>query len=151
MSKNKQPVVNNIGHLNMEIDYDKLADAIVRAQNKTQGDNAIISNTFSFLSSAFLNLLAIIGMVFSVGTLVGVVYYAINYMVWLSFKSYVSNMYVIIMFMLISAVLGLFSWKLGRAAKAIESERDKQFIISVFSGLASFAAVIVALVALIKG
>ena len=38
MSKKKdiKQVINNIRELNLEIDYDKLAEAIVKAQNKSQ-------------------------------------------------------------------------------------------------------------------
>ena len=35
--------------------------------------------------------------------------------------------------------------------KEIETEKDRNYIISVFSGIVSFAALIVALVALFKG
>jgi hypothetical protein len=38
-------------------------------------------------------------------------------------------------------------WK---SAKEIETEKDRNYIISVFSGIVSFAALIVALVALFK-
>ena len=38
-----------------------------------------------------------------------------------------------------------------KSAKEIETEKDRNYIISVFSGIVSFAALIVALVALFKG
>ena len=37
--KEKQQVINNIQELNLEIDYDKLADAIVKAQNIVKEEN----------------------------------------------------------------------------------------------------------------
>ena len=37
--KDKQQVINNIGELNLDIDYDKLAKAIVKAQrNKNENE-----------------------------------------------------------------------------------------------------------------
>ena len=48
-------------------------------------------------------------------------------------------------------VIFLLSWILWKSAKEIETEKDRNYIISVFSGIVSFAALIVALVALFKG
>ena len=45
----KPPVVNNIQELNLEIDYEKLAEAIVKAQDKSS-ENAN-KDTAHFLSS----------------------------------------------------------------------------------------------------
>ena len=36
--KDKPQVINNIQELNLEIDYDKLAEAIVKAQEKSEKD-----------------------------------------------------------------------------------------------------------------
>ena len=41
--KDKPQVINNIGELNLEIDYDKLAEAIVKAQEKSAELNVIES------------------------------------------------------------------------------------------------------------
>lgn len=38
-NKNQNQVINNINHLNLEIDYDKLADAIVLAKQKEKDNN----------------------------------------------------------------------------------------------------------------
>ena len=48
-------------------------------------------------------------------------------------------------------VLVLYSFLLWKSAKEVETEKDRNYIISVFSGIVSFAALIVALVALFKG
>ena len=37
MGKKKGRTINNIGELNLEIDYDKLAEAISRVQNRQEG------------------------------------------------------------------------------------------------------------------
>ena len=78
--KDEPQVINNIGELNLEIDYDKLAEAIVKAQNFStiQEDNSedeeifidkamsgkipkgkLFSLTLSKLMSMFFYLLAI--------------------------------------------------------------------------------------------
>ena len=47
--KDKPQVINNIGEMNLEIDYDKLAEAIVKAQNKFKTP---IKNTSKFRTAA---------------------------------------------------------------------------------------------------
>ncbi len=83
--------------------------------------------------------------------LIGIVYYAITKLVWLDAVSSITNGFMVIMVILLAFVLFLFSRMLYKSAKAIENEKNKQFVVSVFSGVVSFAAVLVALIALIKG
>jgi hypothetical protein len=57
----------------------------------------------------------------------------------------------IIFAFVVTVALALYSMLLWKSAKEIEKENDRNYIISVFSGIVSFAALIVALVALFKG
>ena len=61
------------------------------------------------------------------------------------------NVFSIAFAMALFVVLLLYSFLLWKSAKEIETEKDRNYIISVFSGIVSFAALIVALVALFKG
>ena len=49
------------------------------------------------------------------------------------------------------SVAVVYSLVLWRAAKEVNTEKDRNYIIALFSGVVSFAALIVALVALVKG
>ena len=150
MAKNKQPANNN-KRINVEFDYDKLADAIVRAQERANNESSIVSKTLSFMTGSFLRFLSVVGMLIGACLLIGIVYYAITESVWLDLVSSITNGFMVVMIILLAIALFLFSRLLYKSAKAIENEMNKQFVVSVFSGVASFAAVVVALIALIRG
>ena len=150
MATNKQPTNKNNKN-NIEIDYDKLAEAMIKAQEKVNSEQSIVSKTFSLISGIFLKLLSIFGMMAGASLIIGLFCYTIQEMVWTSFSVVVSNVFMAIMIVLVALILILFSRMLFNSAKAIETEKNKQFVIAIFSGVASFAAVLVALVALIKG
>ncbi len=64
--KEKPQVINNIGELNLEIDYDKLAEAIVKAQKRLQKpikrDKSFREKAMSFFNGmiyAFVYIIAI--------------------------------------------------------------------------------------------
>ena len=63
----------------------------------------------------------------------------------------IGNVFSIAFVAALFVVLVLYSFLLWKSAKEIETEKDRNYIISVFSGIVSFAALIVALVALFKG
>ena len=77
MAKNKQPANNN-KRINVEVDYDKLADAIVRAQERANHESSIVSKTLSFMTGSFLRFLSVVGMLIGACLLIGIVYYAIT-------------------------------------------------------------------------
>ena len=151
----KQPVVNNIQELNLEIDYDKLAEAIVKAQNNnvttdkneskytTKTFASLISLSFRSVSIMLLPIIVIIGLAMK---------HAITeIMVWDNFSLIFVNIMCTILVSSIAFVLGIYSAVLWKSAKEIEIEKDKNYIVSVFSGIVSFAALMVALIALFKG
>ena len=152
--KDKPQVINNIGEMNLEIDYDKLAEAIVKAQEKSEN---IANRKKKFTSGAFATLitfafyaLSIFGWIISVAIPVSI------YNMWSAFKwdsiaNGVGSVAIIIFMLGLMAVLVLYSILLWKSAKEIETEKDRNYIISVFSGIVSFVALIVALVALFKG
>ena len=71
--------------------------------------------------------------------------------VWVGVNAIVGNAFSIAFAIALFVVLVLYSFLLWKSAKEIETEKDRNYIISVFSGIVSFAALIVALVALFKG
>ena len=151
--KDKPQVINNIGELNLEIDYDKLAEAIVKAQKSSESETSknkkFTSVTFALLISLVFRGIAIIGFALTI---------IMPIALWESIKIKQEGILGLLFVILMGAfslacvfVLFILSWILWKSAKEIETEKDRNYIISVFSGIVSFAALIVALVALFKG
>jgi len=169
--KDKPQVINNIQELNLEIDYDKLALAILKAQEHSttiesykEDNHEYIQKTLSgkikknYLSFSIIKLIATFFYVmcfvevYLTALTVSIVndyfynlFLSQNYSIW--FARTVSIMSVIV-FLAVSLLLFCILFNI---AKEISKEKDRNYIISVFSGIVSFAALIVALVALFKG
>ena len=152
--KDKNQPITHIHNLNLEIDYDKLAEAIVAAQEKvTSDENRGKKYTSAALASvvawAFLgvSLLGCIAALF-VPLYVSSIWHIFR---WDGYESILSSVLTIILYVGIEAVVILYSVVLWKAAKEISAEKNRNYIIALFSGVVSFAALIVALVALVKG
>ena len=151
---NKPQVINNIEQLNLEIDYDKLADAIVKAQEVSEDE---ANKKRRFTSGAFAMLITVAFRIFSafMGLLSVVLILApvVSWQTlqWSGFTNIVTSVSTIGFCIVFAIVLGLYTVLLWKSAKEIETEKDRNYIISVFSGIVSFAALIVAFVALFKG
>ena len=65
MAKGKNKIINNIENLNFEIDYDKLAEAITTAQEKSENEanktKKFTSGAFAMITSLTLRGTAILG------------------------------------------------------------------------------------------
>ena len=175
--KEKPQVINNIKELNLEIDYDKLAEAIVKAQNKAEETTveektqkkkvnifkAIFDIIFNrnktngkFLPEAMSELIcfmfnALVGITlgFSGAMLSSAIYTVSKF-----FKGeFVAlECITIVLICLILTVIGVMLSLLMRAvANDIKNERDKHYLLSIISTITGFIAMIVALVALFKG
>ncbi len=137
MAKKKQnTVVNNIDTVNIEIDYDKLAEAIVKAQNKTSKKSS------SKLRNAALNFFngAIYSMVYLVA---GVSIYAIWSEV---YPNQENSLIGCILISVIMAFIGVYAFLCQQ-----ESFKDKEAeTLEYFNVNISLIALIVALIALFK-
>lgn len=137
MAKKKQnTVVNNIDTVNIEIDYDKLAEAIVKAQNKTSKKSS------SKLRNAALNFFngAIYSMVYLVA---GVSIYAIWSEV---YPNQENSLIGCILISVIMAFIGVYAFLCQQ-----ESFKDKETeTLEYFNVNISLIALIVALIALFK-
>ena len=152
--KDKPQVINNIKELNLEIDYDKLAEAMVKVQGNTSNEYA----KSKYLSAALVSLISIAFKGVAIALLptiiimvIAIQNVAITTMQWDGVLSIIGNIAMLAIFALFAFVMGIFAKLLWKSAKELENERDRNYIISVFSGIVSFAALIVALVALFKG
>ena len=152
--KEKPQVINNIQELNLEIDYDKLAEAIVKANNKIEAEankrKKFTSGTFAMIISLAFRGVAILGWLIALVTPIAIINMAKSF-VWNEVNAVMGNIFSIAFAVALFVVLILYSFLLWKSAKEIETEKDRNYIISVFSGIVSFAALIVALVALFKG
>ena len=152
--KEKPQVINNIQELNLEIDYDKLAEAIVKANSQLDAEanksKKFTSGMFSISVFVILRVIALLGWIIAFALLIGSINTFIE-MSWNDFSTISGNIFQIIYSITITVLLVLYPLMLWKSAKEIETEKDRNYIISVFSGIVSFAALIVALVALFKG
>ncbi len=164
----KTPIVNNYYHTNMEIDYDRLAEAIAKAQKVSKertpqekvgfwkAIGLIIINrepkagqTASFMLASLLswvfNALSIISVLLFV-CLIGAMVTALNWsgdLAVIIIQAIVS----ILMLFLTAAIALIFRG----IANDIKAEKDRNYIATLFFGFTSLASLIVALVALFKG
>lgn len=176
--KDKSSVINNIKNLNLEIDYDELAKAIVEAQNKAEEQQTeentpklsfrdtlkliwyVICNKAEFngtVTSAFLgcmmsmifNIIAVLGLIVLIfGFIAGIIEF--RHIKW-SFDIIPANIITITMFICFEIIVATISFVFRCIANEISKEKDRNYIVAVFSGIVSFAALVVALVALFKG
>ena len=164
---NKQPknITNhyhNVFRSTTEIDYDKLAKAIVKAQQeveeqkqkgaqqveKTKGSKTVVS-LLAFLSSVAFALLAgacfalFIGGIMAFSSVV-----ELETMQMLTIQIKICFYIVYWLVFLASLFFGIVFFA---CAKEILKEKDRDFIMSAFSNIIGFIALIVALIALVKG
>lgn len=143
----KNVINKNTYNITNEIDYKKLAEAIVSAQEKQNFHEqeesavatpfAIICSTFFLLSSIFMGMLTIGFLAIPVVAFCGL------YPLFL--EELPSSAFVVFV---LTAISALFCYLLWKAFKSMSSEKDKSFIISIFSGMSSFAALIIAVLTL---
>lgn len=165
-------------YINNEIDYDKLAEAIVKAQkqaeeeqykeetktkitikdyikaiglilkNKSDTKGNLTASIFVLLISMTFRFIAFTGFSFALtGVIVAIkcILHGIdvgNIALWV-----ISAIGLIIL----SVFIFLYSVIIWGASNEVEKEKDKNYIVSVFSGIVSFAALIIAVIALVKG
>lgn len=174
--KNQSTTVNNINQLNLEIDYDKLAEAIVRAQEKAKQepvntddkkkncffvaawrilkgekskDGRYLSAPFAVISSVFFRMLSVLCIIFiPIFIIAGV--RTLKDAIWSGFEAItvnVSGMVLLIALILALLVYALLFWG---AANDVYYEKDRNYVIGVFSGIISLTALVVSIIALFK-
>lgn len=170
----------NITIINNEIDYDKLTKAIVDANvqknteeyneakskerltfggffkliyyivfNKKQSNGTMTSGLLSGLIALAFNGLAILGLIIFVCGIFAIAN-IIKSCDWQP-ELIANNVAVISLMIAFVVIIGMFSLIFRAAANEMAKEKDRNYVVAVFSGIVSFAALIVALVALLKG
>ena len=169
--KGKTQGVNNIQELNLEIDYDKLAKAIVGAKSEADTIEQYDEDSQEYIYKTVLGKVKRNYFAFSLSKLMACFFYILAigevYLTTLivpQVKSYILNLYSnqnystgFVWFMRISSHIAVLTISaavfciLFNIAREIKREKDRIFVVSAFSGIVSFAALVVALVALFKG
>jgi hypothetical protein len=117
--------------------------------NKVETNGSMTVGTFALLTAMTFKIIAIIGFaLFCIGGYY-VVVNAIDWE-WNNTVRIASNIFALVLIVMILLFVGGYSVIIWGASNEVEKETDKNFVVSVFSGLVSFAALIVALVALVK-
>lgn len=172
MRKNRRNII--INNYNNDIDYDKLAQAIIKAQNQQTEDEfkpeekidffkglwLILSNKkdtngiftislFSMFTSLLFKVIAIIGFVLGPAIIVVTIHSTIELI------KVGNNVFFTILtaiaFIAVSIFMIVFMVIVWGASNEIDKEKDRNYVISVFSGIVSLVALIVAIIALLKG
>ena len=137
--KDKPQVINNIQELNLEIDYDKLAEAIVKAGEELQKKKKR-PNKFRAIGKSIFNMtVSVVAVLVLIGVIISI---------WS--QPVLKEMLTVFESILITVVLASFA--LLHIFSAIECWKDDdENAIATFNNNIAILALIVALVALFKG
>lgn len=164
----------NIVLINNEMDYEKLAKVIIEANrkkddessaesdekigfwkgvwyiitNKRKTNGALTHGLFSNLLSDLFNILAVAGVIIALVVLGITVYLIVQSVAQNDFWNCILFAFAGIIYLVL---ILLFCLLLRGVANEIKAEKDRNYIIALFSGVVSFAALVVSLIALVKG
>lgn len=167
--------------INNTIDYDKLAQAIVKANavsesstekeskpeekvtlkkflktvrdiiiNKKQSNGKMTSGLFSIVICSFFNTIAVLGLLFFVLFFIASII-TIKKFEWTTINIISTNIFGIVLAIIFLAIIAMLSLFFRASANEMAVEKDRNYIVSVFSAVICFVALIVSLVALVKG
>ena len=135
--KTSNKVINKIENLNLDIDYDKLAVAIVKAQNTSETNRNTNSNFRSILMRFFNGCMYIFGVLIS-----GVCIYKI----WTNYSLNQVTLFNAIVFTILFVFMGVYFFLCQQETlKDKDSDSREHFSINV-----SLIALVVSLIALFK-
>ena len=148
----KEEKTNEPIDVNIEIDYDRLATAIVKAQEKIKAEQEenFTKGTFSLLTSWVLHTIGALGFLIALYAFGYGIYHAITVLQWVDGLHVLANIITCIFILTITFCVGVLSFMLFKSGSEIQKSKDKNFIVAVFSALSGFIALVVALVALFK-
>lgn len=117
--------------------------------NKKQSNGTMTSGLLSGLIALAFNGLAILGLIIFICGIVAVIN-IVKSCVWKP-EFVANNLSTISLMVAFIVIVGMFSLIFRAAANEMAKEKDRNYVVAVFSGIVSFAALVVALVALLKG
>lgn len=140
-----------------ELDYDKLAEAIVKAQEtveqkkqeEEQGKSRFTSGFMSWLVAAFFYVLSVACAIMTISSVVAIWDWCAGYGKCSDMAAvfdHTMGLLFLIVLLAFAVLLMLISF---RSAREVDKERDKHYLASLFSGTIGFVALIVAIIALV--
>ena len=173
--KNKRDQ-NNVNKVIVEIDYNKLAESIIKIQNKEKEftkstgqkkklfkticdiirnvedtEDKMTIGAFSFVLEFFFKATAVVSCLFSI---IYCFFFIVS--VWKNLslvcncENIINAIFVTLFILSLVVIILLFCVLLWGTGNEISKEKDKNYIMSVFSGVTGFIALIVALIALFQ-
>ena len=151
MAKKKDRIINHIDQLNVEIDYDKLADAIVKANEKQGQQYSASREWMKFLIypvfwgvAIITGLLAIGFFIYGAVSIKEILDTAIRNVDWKQLAT--SILLIGVSFFLVAVCVAT-----GITAKEINEESDREYVATMFSNMVALVALVISLIALAKG
>ncbi len=137
----------NITIINNEIDYDKLAEAIVNANNKQQELYSPSREWMKYILTPIFWGVAVLSGILAIAMLI---YTFKNINKVFDDGTLIEILTVVFEFMIALFGLGFCVFSVVTAIE-IDKENDRTYVASMFSNIVAIAALVVALVALLKG
>jgi len=135
--------------VSIAIDYNKLAEAIVKAQRLTTNENVVQKDGhINRIASVFSHTVSIIEYILCAIMLTALVL-SIEKMDWSNAYTGIGNLVVLSLSALITAVTGIVGYWTWQVGKRIKDELDRNYAVAVFSCLAAFAGFIIAGISLL--
>lgn len=148
MGKKKGRTVNKIEELNLDIDYDKLVEAFAKAQDHQTDKYSGTREWMKFILTpifwtlvVFSAILALVFTIYGAKTLADMLFAGFD---WTTALTGLVAIFIGFFLVTVSA----FSWV---SAKEIDAEKDRQYVASMFSNIVALVALVVSLIALVKG
>lgn len=135
-----------------DIDYDRLAEAIVKANEKQSQEYSVSREWMKFIIypvfwgvAIIAGIMSVICMIYGIGTLVSFVNTTVlSEINWHELTT--GFLSICIGFFMITVCLATI-W----TAKEIDQEKDRQYVAAMFSNIVALVALVVSLIALVKG
>ncbi|MBR3918130.1 MAG: hypothetical protein IKJ59_05280 [Clostridia bacterium] len=144
----KKTVIGNIEQINLEIDYDKLAESIVKASKIEDEKRSLSREWMKFVITPIFWLFTVISGLFAIGFFVEI------FQIIKTLKGNISEWeqwitiavgFILSLFFVVVCIFTIAT------AREIEKENNKQYVAAMFSNIVALVALIVALIALFKG
>ena len=156
MGKKRERKIFNIDEVNIEIDYDKLADAIVKANEKQANQYSVSREWMKFIIYPVFKGTTIVTAILAVCC---IVYGGISMCSSLKDLTVlhanpmgcITNFAIGGLFFCIGLFISSVSFATAMTAKEIDKEKDRNYVAAMFSNVVALVALIISLVALVKG
>ena len=139
----KNVINKNTYNITNEIDYKKLAKAIMETQDNKKEEESFTALTFSFLCTLVFGTMGLIMVIFTL---------IIISIPWAAYFGYLEERYdyltMLVPILLITALGTLLSVLFIKSAIECYKEKEKSFLVSLFSSLTSIAAMVIAAISL---